>query len=597
MRYNGINTVLKGLIGLRIIKAIGLIALIIALFSSAYIPIVFAGEVQPFSDVPRDHYAFTQIHRLRELGITSGIGNNMFGLGRTITRGEFLAFLVRLMGWEIVKPEKGSFLDNTDPDHYTYGAIETALLHGVIKKDSNYFRTNDPITREEMAMMIVRTLGYDTLARQLDSIERPFDDVTRNYGYIAIGKDLGIIAGKGENKFGPNDSAPREQAAAMMIRMYDKLNSPMTELHAFYAISSSNQADKLSQLDSVSFGWARVEHDKTTDKIVINTDRLKDGYYNDYFIPQGFSEVVEKSKANGSSCQLMFFINEEYVIDPGTGQSVRLAEYIVTHPDIRKELIKSMVEMVNSTQKYDSTTSFDGIVSDFEGFKGETLSKAYNEFLHELKTELDKTGKKLYVAVHPRMKPGEECFDGYDYRAIGDIADRVILMAHDYEAVSLTDEEAKRGYTDTPVTPIDEVYYALKSITDRETGVRDLSKVWLQLSIDAVQWKLQDGEVTTKTPYHPTYDLLRNRFLSGADLYYSEYSGNPYAKYFNTQDGTDNVIWYENQRSIAEKIKLARMFGIRGLSVWRLGIIPDYDDPSEAGLELDIWGEIIRNYW
>lgn len=587
------------MIGLKVKKAVVLFALIIALFSTSfsYIPAVHAQEVQPFSDVPRDHYAYAQIHRLRELGITSGIGNNKFGLGRTITRGEFVSFLVRLMGWDVVKPEKGSFLDNKDPNHYTYEMIETALAHGVIKKDSDYFRTNDPITREEMAVMIVRTLGCETLAQQLDSIERPFDDVTRNFGYIAIGKDLGIIAGIGQNKFAPNDTATREQAAAMMIRMYDKLNAPMEELHAFYAISSSNQADKLSRLDSVSFGWARVEYDKANGKVVINTERLKDGYYNnDYYIPQGFSEVVEKAKSYGSSCQLMFFINEEYVTDPATGKSVRLAEYIVTRPDIREEVIKSMAEMVNSTQKYGSTTSFDGVVSDFEGFKGETLRKAYNEFLSELKTELDKTGKKLYVAVHPRMKPGEDCFDGYDYRTIGEIADKVILMAHDYEAVSLTDEEMERGYTDTPVTPIDEVYYALKGITDRETGVRDLSKVWLQLSIDAVQWKLKDGAVTTKTPYHPTYDLLRNRFLSGADLYYSEYSGNPYARYYNTEDGTYNVIWYENQRSIAEKIKLARMFGIRGLSVWRLGLIPDYDNPSEASLELDIWGEIISNY-
>lgn len=575
-------------------KTIVLFVLIIAFLfvSLSYLPVTYAQEIRPFSDVPEDHFAYTYIHRLRELKITEGIGNNMFGLGRTITRGEFLTFLVRLMGWEIVKPEQGSFKDNTDPDHNFYGVIETALLHGVIKQDSDYFRTDDPITREEIAMMIVRTLGYDTLAQQLNSIEKPFVDVTRNFGYIAIGKDLGIIAGIGQNKFGPNNIATREQAAAMMIRMYDKLNTPMTELHAFYAISSSSQMDKFSQLDSVSFGWARLEYDKAEKKVIVNTNNVN----NEYYIPAKFSEVVEKAKDSNISRQLMFFINDENVIDPRTGNSVKLAEYIVTHPEIRKEVIKSMVEMVNKTQKYGYTVSFDGLVSDFEGFKGGTLSQAYNEFLNELKTELVKTGKKLYVAVHPRMKPGEACFDGYDYRTIGEIADKVILMAHDYEALSLTDEEMKRGYTDTPVTPIDEIYYALKSITDPDTGVKDLSKIWLQLSMNTVQWKLKDGKVSNKIPYYPTYELLRNRFLSGVDLYYSEYSGNPYAKYHNTEDGTDNVIWYENQRSIAEKIKLAKLFGIKGLSLWRLGIIPEYEDTQDVKMELDIWGEIIRNY-
>jgi spore germination protein YaaH len=236
------------------------------------------------------------------------------------------------------------------------------------------------------------------------------------------------------------------------------------------------------------------------------------------------------------------------------------------------------------------------MVSDFEGFKGDTLKLAYNAFLAELKTELVKTNKKLYVAVHPKRKPGQAYFDGYDYKTIGELADKVILMAHDYDAVSLTDDEMLRGYTDTPVTPFDEVYYALKSITDPVSGVQDLNKLWLQLSMDTVQWKLKDGKVINSIPYHPSYSQLIQRFLTGVKLNYSEYSQNPYAVFFNNEDVTNNVIWYENQRSIAEKIKLAKLFGIKGLSLWRLGNIPEQSDTPEVQIELDIWNEIIKNY-
>ncbi|NLX64728.1 MAG: hypothetical protein GX022_08160 [Clostridiaceae bacterium] len=575
-------------------KLVILFCLVLSLLINPFINITksSAQQVKPFSDVPPNHFAYEQIHRLRELGITQGIGNNMYGVGRIITRGEFITYLVRLMGWDIIKPDKGSFKDNMNPAHNFYGTIETALAHGVIKKDSDYFRTDDPITREEMAIMIVRALGYDTLAGQLDILEKPFDDVSRNYGYITIVKDLGITAGTGPNTFSPNGIATREQAAAMMIRMYDKLNTPMQELHAFYAISSSSQIDKFSQLDSVSFGWAQLEYDENTRQVFINTD----GGDNSYYIPQGYEEVLKKAADNNVSRQLMFFVKDQNIIDPDTGKTVKLAEYIVTRPEIRKPVINAMVSMVNETKKYGYSFSFDGMVSDFEGLKGDTLKQAYNEFLTELKAELSKTGKKLYVAVHPRGKPGQVYFDGYDYRTIGEIADKVILMAHDYDAVSLSEEEMLRGYTDTPVTPIDEVYCALKSITDPVSGVRDINKIWLQLSMDTVQWKLKDGKVIRSVPYHPLYSQLIQRFLTGVQLNYSEYSQNPYAKFYNSEDGTDNVIWYENQRSIAAKIKLAKLFGIKGLSIWRLGNIPEHKDTPDMRLELDIWGEIISNF-
>ena len=568
------------------------VLIITLLFSSfSFATSATTDSVTPFADVPQSHWSFDLVNRLRELNITQGIGNNRFGLGLTITRGEFVTFLVRLMGWEIVKPAKGSFIDNMDPNKFFYGPIETALAHGIVKK-AEYFRTDGLITRDEMSIMIVRTLGYETLAGQLNSLGKPFEDVTKYNGYIMIGKDLGIITGVGGNKFDPFSYATRDQAAAMMVRMYDKLNTPMKELHAFYAINSASQIDKFPQLDSASFGWARLEYDTATKQVNINTDSGT----NEYYIPTGYAEVLNKAEINQVSRQLMFFIKDQRVTDATTGKTVSLAEYIVTQPIVRKQVIASMVSIVNLTEKHGSSVSFDGLVSDFEGFKGEALKLSYNAFLTELKTELTKTGKKLYVAVHPKRRPGQAYFDGYDYKTIGQLADKVILMAHDYDAISLTPEEMQNGYTDTPVTPFDEVYYALKSITDPVSGVQELDKIWLQLSMDSVQWKLKDGKVINRVPYHPSYEQLIQRFSTGVTLNYSGLSQNPYAKFFDSQDSTQNVIWYENQQSISEKIKLAKMFGIKGLSLWRLGNIPEHMDTPTMPLQLNIWGEIIKNY-
>lgn len=66
-------------------------------------------RTQPFSDVPENSYAYEPIHRLRKMGVTNGIGNNRFGYGRTITRGEFITLLVKLLGFDDEVPQQGSF--------------------------------------------------------------------------------------------------------------------------------------------------------------------------------------------------------------------------------------------------------------------------------------------------------------------------------------------------------------------------------------------------------------------------------------------------------------------------------------------------------
>lgn len=47
-------------------------------------------------------------------------------------------------------------------------------------------------------------------------------------------------------------------------------------------------------------------------------------------------------------------------------------------------------------------------------------------------------------------------------------------------------------------------------------------------------------------------------------------------------------MWYEDAQSIMAKVKLAHMFGVDGLSIWRLGIIPNYADAQSY----DVWSAV-----
>lgn len=151
------------------------------------------------------------------------------------------------------------------------------------------------------------------------------------------------------------------------------------------------------------------------------------------------------------------------------------------------------------------------------------------------------------------------------------------------------------GWNDTPLTPVDEVYYALKTIVDKNNGVADTSKVWLQISFDWVGWQKKEGKIINKDALSLGYNTFKQILAGGADIKYSQYSMNPYVKYINAADGIENIIWYEDSRSVMAKIRLAQMFGINGISLWRLGNIPADESPSDKQQYLDVWQNIVKN--
>ena len=337
-------------------------------------------EVQKFKDVPAGHYAEQDILQLRELGITVGKENNIFGLGEKITRGQFITFLVRLMDWELSTTQKGSFDDNQDVKNWYFAPVETGVEHGVIPKDTNNFRPNDNITREEMAIMVVRTLGYDELAKKFNLRKSPFSDVSNNIGYITLAKDFDIIRGVDANHFEPNNDANREHAAAMMMRMYNRYRTSIEELHAFYAIQSSSQLDMIKDLDSVGFGWSRVEYDEEKKEVILNTSVKGVNGYNEYNIPSGFETSYNAAINNKVTTELMIAVEGVKIHDDVNNTDVLLSEYIINNEETKNKLIDDIVNQVVNTEKDGKKIVFDGVVIDFEGLKGDKNKQALNTF-------------------------------------------------------------------------------------------------------------------------------------------------------------------------------------------------------------------------
>ncbi len=535
-----------------------------AIISSA---VCFTAFASPYSDVPEDHWAYNEIKSAGEIGFMSGMGDGTFGLGQNVTRAQFVSMLVRMFGWQ---QAQGTSYSDVDPSAWYYNDVMTASAMGALGNETG-FRPNDNITREEIAVMLVRALGYDELAKEFSDTYLPFNDVSSNKGYISLAYDFGIVSGKTANSFDPYGTALREEAAVMMMRCYNKYNSYLDFVHGFYAFSSYSQKEMASKMDAVSFGWSRMEY-SDDEGVVVNTTAAND---NEWSVPEGYTDIVEYLNDNSVNTNLNIYMSASESDD---------AEIILGSEENREEAVDVIIEELTVDYNQLGYNPYDGVTIDFENLRG-NMRDNFTEFLRELNQELDLIGKNLYVTVQPNMK-NSTYFDGYDFKAIGEIADKVILMAYDYNAKSIPQDVMDSGFTTTPVTPFDEVYYALKTITDDITGVADKNKVVLGISMSNIGWTVVDGQITNSRGNTYSYSEIADMIDDGAEVKYSDKYKNPYLIY-DSDDGKE-IVWYENSRSIADKVKLAEMLGVRGISVWRLGLIP-----QESG-ELDIWNGIME---
>ncbi len=185
-----------------------------------------AAAASVYSDVPDSRWSAQAITRITQLNIFNGVGDGRFAPTQSISRAAFITALCRLFSWETNAPARPTFSDVSFGSWY-YAAVETAYAHGAVTLQSSQFRPNDPITRQEMAAALVRALGYSTLAGLAQEYELPFSDVHSNRGYITVAYDLGLMGGTDAKHFSPDKTATREQAAVVLIRLYDKLHSAL----------------------------------------------------------------------------------------------------------------------------------------------------------------------------------------------------------------------------------------------------------------------------------------------------------------------------------------------------------------------------------
>lgn len=169
------------------------------------------------------HWAEASIKRAVELGFVTGYTDGSFNPDKTVSRDEFAAMLVKALKLQ----GAGSSLDFADAGSigawakpYIAQAMKSGLVSGYA---DGTFRPKAPISRAEMAAMIVRGLGLKSVVE----LELSYADADQIPAwakpYVAAAEEAGVMRGRGDNRFAPAASATRTEAAVVILNMLDAL--------------------------------------------------------------------------------------------------------------------------------------------------------------------------------------------------------------------------------------------------------------------------------------------------------------------------------------------------------------------------------------
>lgn len=153
---------------------------------------------------------------------------------KTITRGEMIEMLMISINQGRFFPvysaeRKASFSDVSNQSRY-FAAVESAVDRGLLDKQSSKLNPDEAITREELADMIVRALGYHNLAQYSEMFQSDLSDIanSKKRGSIVIATTMGIIP-TDKQKFQPAASVSRADAAISFSRFLEKRSEQDTK--------------------------------------------------------------------------------------------------------------------------------------------------------------------------------------------------------------------------------------------------------------------------------------------------------------------------------------------------------------------------------
>ena len=390
------------------------------------------------SDVPEDFWAREDIERCIALRYFYPESAGVFGVGKEMSRSEFVVVLCRALGWKPTSPARAVYEDVEEKEWYA-GAVETAYHQGAITSQDGSFRPEDLITRSEAAAMLVRALGYGSIAGLVQDMALPFRDVQANNGYIAMAYGLGLMAGTSVTAFSPGGHVTREQAAAIFMRLHDKLSG--TAASSIGIATAAEGLPELGGYEAVGVAAFKLAYNGAPQLSPL--------------LEEEEAAAVRAAVSAAGSKPLLYVAGGTYHLREGDAEKMA-------------EVLFQAVE----------EGRYEGLFLDISGLTTNTQSDELTATARLLREKLGR--RLLYISAEAPSWKGT--IFGYGYAALGETADRLFLRF-----TQKADSAGER--TVAPLEPLEQIYYAL----NRLRGVVDADKLTLLLTSAGSQWQGKDS--------------------------------------------------------------------------------------------------------
>lgn len=228
-----------------------------------------------------------------------------------------------------------------------------------------------------------------------------------------------------------------------------------------------------------------------------------------------------------------------------SGFNSTIAKSILENPVNSQALINNLVNVIK-------TNGYKGVNIDFENVPY-TDRTYYSQFVNSVKNTLSPLGYTTTISVPAETldSPTNSWNGAFDYKALGQTADEIIIMSYD-----------EHGPWSSP-GPVASIRWVTNIVNYAKTVI-PTNKILLGLAAYGYDWSSTGNKALSL--------IQINNIIStyGGTVQWDAVSQSPYYIYTDASR-VQHTIWFENSYSIAFKLNLVNQNNLLGVGIWRLG--------------------------
>lgn len=263
----------------------------------------------------------------------------------------------------------------------------------------------------------------------------------------------------------------------------------------------------------------------------------------------GEEEIIELAREYGTVPLMML----TSLTDTGTFSS-ELATDVILNEETARTLAENAVRVMEEKD-------YGGIDVDFEYIRPEAAD-AYVRFINLIKESLpEEGGYEVFVSLAPKTSDTMRglLYEGHNYSALGDAADRVLAMTYEW------------GYTYGPpmaVSPIGNV----ERVLDYAISEIPSDKVMMGIPNYGYNWTLPYVRGESMADSLSNVEAVKLAINKNAAIQYDDASQTPFFTYYDRVNGdaVEHEVWFDDARSMDAKLRLMREKSLYGGSVWNV---------------------------